>query len=133
MMRGSRKAWLVLAAAGVALGAGAIWSTRPISFHKEAFRDVAKLEVTDVTWEPAPGGYRIGGVLVNQDERLAYSVVLTAKVLDESDTLLGANPLINVLRVPARGREAFEVLVPAKASTGRVKVTMEPTVVSWME
>lgn len=133
MMRQSRTTWSLLAVASGLAIAGATWIMRSNSFDEGAFRDVEHLVAVDVESEPAPNGYRISGVLVNRSDRSAGAVVLSVKVMDESNTLLGTNPLINVLNVPAQASREFGALVPGKAATGEVKVAIEPSVVSWTE
>ncbi|GMU23496.1 MAG: hypothetical protein AMXMBFR13_35740 [Phycisphaerae bacterium] len=113
--------------------AGVIWLNRPRGFDEQALRDVSGLEVREVSWRPVPNGYRVAAVLTNRDQRWASSVVLIARVLDESGMLLGTNPLINVLNIPPQGSRGFETVVPAKSARGQIKVTIEPAVVSWKE
>lgn len=133
MKRYSRMTWLLLAVLGALFIARAVWMTRPNSFDEGDYRNVEELMVTDVDWKPAPSGYRVSAVLENRSKRPAHSIVLTAKVIDESDTVLGTSALVNVLNVPAQASRDFEFLIPSEAVTVEVRVTIEPAVVSWTE
>ena len=120
---------LVLALAAVWL----VWLTGSSPFREGEYRDTGDLSVHQVTWQAAEDGYRIHAVLVNRGRRSASSVLLVGEVRDLGNELIAANPLINVLALPAGASRPLEAFVPAERAPKEVKVNVTPTLVRWEE
>jgi hypothetical protein len=132
-MRLQKTSWVLLT---LVVALAVVWLVKSAGFspfREEEYRDTGDLSVNNVTWHSTEDGYRIRGVLVNRNRRSASSVVLVGEVRDLGNGLVAANPLINLLAVPAGGSKPLEAFVPAEHITDEVKVSVRPILVRWEE
>ncbi len=119
-----------------ALAAWLIYNWRANRFDESELRDTAGIQAAITQTSRAPQGILIAYTIENRSQKTASSIVLTAQILDPSNTQIAVNPLINVLTLAPGEKRALTALVPflpniQPAST--FKPILQITLVRWME
>ena len=133
-----KKIWLVLAIFICAITIYFANFYHASSFNEKELRDTSKLAIESIQWKTGTykniaEGIVVTGVLVNQDTRLASSVVLVVELRSKSDEVLAANPMVEVLNVPPQAHQPFETFLPAKNIPPDATAVARALVACWKE